>query len=97
MGFDFGTPPKVLLIASLTTLLFGSISFWWQRRKRKSYNEIPTETIEIPTKWKQVGEVKDLVIYPLKGAKRKCVSEAECTKVGLKENLEEEKLSLQDR
>uniref|UniRef100_A0A1B6EZT9 MOSC domain-containing protein n=1 Tax=Cuerna arida TaxID=1464854 RepID=A0A1B6EZT9_9HEMI len=89
---------SVVVAASVTlaAVIFAGVFFWRQKKKQALYFERSLEEIEIPSKWTKVGEVSDLVIYPLKGAQRKHLEEAQFTERGLRE-MQSNKISLQDR
>ncbi|KAJ9578966.1 hypothetical protein L9F63_024925 [Diploptera punctata] len=57
--------------AILTTLLVG----YWQRKKRKS--------VAIPKTWREVGELTDLTLFPMKSGAGIKLTEAECTDTGI--------------
>lgn len=40
---------------------------------------------EVPRKWKQIGTVEKIILYPLKSAALKEVTSAECRELGLRE------------
>lgn len=66
-------------------------------RKRKEKDLPKLEDIEIPSKWRPIGKLGTLVIYPLKSGKRLTVDAATCSQLGLKLLPEDGKLSLKDR
>lgn len=61
----------------------GALLAWWAWRRR---NQLDT-----PIKWEEVGEVSQLVIYPLKSARGVKVTEAEATSYGLACDLLEDR------
>lgn len=50
------------------------IWWWWNRRQKP----------QPPSKWRKVGELSDLVVYPVKSLGPVRMTEMECTKLGLK-------------
>ncbi|KAJ4441012.1 hypothetical protein ANN_10861 [Periplaneta americana] len=62
---------------------------WWHRVQRK----------KIPTKWRRVGEISELIFYPLKSGRGFELEEAECTELGLRTtgNAPKEIQNLRDR
>ncbi|GLH07119.1 Protein of unknown function, partial [Gryllus bimaculatus] len=52
------------------------VTTWWQRRRRESGR--------MPTKWRRVGELAELRIYPLKSGASLTLKEAECTDIGVR-------------
>ncbi|XP_069697221.1 mitochondrial amidoxime reducing component 2-like [Periplaneta americana] len=62
---------------------------WWHRVQRK----------KIPTKWRRVGEISELIFYPLKSGRGFELEEAECTELGLRttDNAPKEIQNLRDR
>lgn len=92
-------PPRVVVIATtLAAIVISGFIYLKKRKSGRTQREV-FEELKIPTKWKKVGEVGELILYPLKGARRKCLEEAEFTKIGLREigTANENKLALQDR
>lgn len=75
-------------------LLVGTM--FWRQRKRNKFEESSLDNVVVPKNWKQIGEVGELIMYPLKGGKRKCVTETEFTKIGLRE-MDSGKVALRDR
>lgn len=62
----------------------------------EKFEESSLDNVVVPKNWKQIGEVGELIMYPLKGGKRKCVTETEFTKIGLRE-MDSGKVALRDR
>ncbi|KAG0724910.1 Mitochondrial amidoxime-reducing component 1 [Chionoecetes opilio] len=62
----------------------GALLAWWAWRSEYFYPETPT-------KWEEVGEVSELVIYPLKSGRGVKVTEAEATRYGLARDLLEDR------
>lgn len=53
---------------------------------------------QIPTKWKSVGEVTNLYLYPLKSGRAIELQEAQCTEYGLSHTSQDSgELQLRDR
>lgn len=77
--------PTIMLITATTvaTIVGAGVMFWQQRKKRKSI--VNLEDMVIPSDWNLIGEIGELIIYPLKGGKKKCLVEAEVTKYGLRD------------
>jgi len=50
------------------------IWWWWNRRQK----------IQPPSKWRKVGELSDLTVYPVKSLGPVRMTEMECTTLGLK-------------
>ena len=89
------------LLSSNVTLIVTSIVALWGinilLRKRKE-KELPRlEDIEIPKKWRPVGKLGTLVMYPLKSGKRLTMETATCSQLGLKLVSQDGKISLKDR
>lgn len=59
------------------------VLFWQLKKKRKM--GVKLEDIKIPNDWTQIGEIEEIIIYPLKGGRRKVLTEAEGTKFGLRD------------
>jgi hypothetical protein len=72
------TPPQstTLLIGVATVLLTAAVAWWHQRAQGKN---------KVPTKWRRVGEVREMIIYPLKSGTGVGLKEAHCTELGLRE------------
>lgn len=87
-SFLFGTA------IAAAVLLVGTM--FWRQRKKSKFEESSLDKVIIPKNWKKVGEVGELIMYPLKGGKRKCITETEFTKIGLRE-MDSGKLALRDR
>lgn len=93
----FGSPRLVFIATTtLATVTAVTIALWRQSRHQK-YHKLAIKDVVIPEKWIKIGEVKELVMYPLKGAMRMCIDQVECTKVGLRLIDQPEKIALQDR
>ena len=56
--------------AIVTTMLVG----YWQHRKKKA---------NIPKKWREVGELAYITLFPIKSGAGMKLEEAECTETGL--------------
>lgn len=87
-----GTNSKIAVTSAsiIAAVAVSGVILWLQQRKKSIH--------KIPTKWKPIGKIQQIFIYPLKSAKANEVSEAECTPLGLKEvSNGEEKYLLQDR
>ena len=48
--------------------------WWWSRRQKD----------RLPTKWRKVGELSDLICFPVKSLGPARMNELECTQLGLK-------------
>lgn len=84
-----------IIIGTVTAVvLLGAMV--WRQRKRQHSEETSLDKIKLPKNWKKIGEVGELILYPLKGGKRKCLTETEFTKIGLRE-IDSGKVALQDR
>ena len=68
------TTQNILLWGSAAVLVTCAIVKWKQKKTK------PSGT----SKWKKVGEISELHIYPLKSGKGIQLQEAECTDFGLK-------------
>ena len=71
------TPPQstTLVIGVATVLLTVAVAWWHQKLQAKN---------KVPTKWRCVGEVSEMTIYPLKSGKGVVLKEAHCTELGLR-------------
>jgi len=71
------TPPQStpLVIGVAAVLLTVAVAWWHQRVQGKN---------KVPTKWRRVGEVSEMTIYPLKSGKGVDLKEAHCTELGLR-------------
>lgn len=74
--------PTIILITATTIATLVGAMLWQQRKKKKV---VKLEDMAIPSNWTQIGEIGGLMIYPLKGGKKKCLVEAEVTKFGLRD------------
>jgi hypothetical protein len=72
------TPPQntTLVIGLATVLLTVAVALWHQRVQGKK---------KVPTKWRHVGEVSEMTIYPLKSGTGVDLKKAYCTELGLRE------------
>jgi len=70
-------PPQstTLVIGVSAVLLTVAVAWWHQRVQGKN---------KVPTKWRRVGEVSEMTIYPLKSGKGVDLKEAHCTELGLR-------------
>ncbi|XP_032673488.1 mitochondrial amidoxime reducing component 2 [Odontomachus brunneus] len=50
------------------------IWWWWTRRQKQ----------QLPTKWRKVGELSDLIVFPVKSLGAVRITAMECTQLGLK-------------
>lgn len=66
-------------------------------KKRKDRHLPRLDDIEIPKKWRPVGKLGTLIVYPLKSGRRWIVDTATCSQLGLKLVPEEGKIALKDR
>jgi len=71
------TPPQstTLVIGVSAVLLTVAVAWWHQRVQGKN---------KVPTKWRRVGEVSEMTIYPLKSGTGVDLKEAHCTELGLR-------------
>jgi hypothetical protein len=76
-----------LVIGMAAVLLTVAVAWWHQRIQGRK---------KIPTKWRRVGEVSELTIYPLKSGRGVDLKEALCTDLGL-ELIGDETTQLLDR
>lgn len=83
---------KVILLSTITAVLVGGYVIWKQKSKKKRSYQLP-----VPRRWRQVGEISKINVYPLKSGKYQSLNIASCTKVGIKEKDTPGKLSLLDR
>jgi hypothetical protein len=82
------TPQSTTLAIGMAAILLTVAVTWWHQRiqgKKK-----------IPTKWRRVGEVSEMSIYPLKSGRGVDLKEASCTDLGLR-TIEDETTHLLDR
>lgn len=73
----------------IVTAAFSTLGFYWLLYRKRQ--------VRIPTKWKQVGKVEKIVMYPLKSGALRPLSEAKCTETGLVEFDNEKRRSFHDR
>lgn len=89
------------LVNNSVTLVAASIVAAWGihllLKKRKGRQLPRLEDIEIPKKWRPVGKLSTLIMYPLKSGRRWIVDTATCSQLGLKLVPEDGKISLKDR
>lgn len=85
---------KILFLSTVSVIVIRGYVLWKQRNKKPTVrvNDIP-----IPTKWRHIGEVSKINLYPIKFGKHKSLNSALCTEVGLKEEKKTGKFSLIDR
>ncbi|PNF37256.1 Mitochondrial amidoxime-reducing component 1 [Cryptotermes secundus] len=76
-----------LVIGMAAVLLTVAVAWWHQRIQGRK---------KIPTKWRQVGEVSEMTIYPLKSGRGVDLKEAFCTDLGLR-TIGDETTQLLDR
>jgi len=71
------TPPQstTLVIGVAAVLLTAAVAWWHQKVQGKN---------KVPTKWRRVGEVSEMTIYPLKSGKGVDLKKAHCTELGLR-------------
>jgi MOSC N-terminal beta barrel domain. len=71
------SPPQstTLVIGVAAVLLTVAVAWWHQRVVGKN---------KVPTKWRRVGEVREMTIYPLKSGTGVDLKEAQCTELGLR-------------
>lgn len=79
---------KIMVILScLATVTY---ILWRYKFKRQRFSKLPT-------KWRQVGKIQKLIIYPLKSGGYLDLRKAKCGVRGLEEDSQSSKLSLCDR
>ncbi|XP_015593480.1 mitochondrial amidoxime reducing component 2-like [Cephus cinctus] len=67
-------------LAYVTAVVVGAgtavvlVWLWWTRKKQE----------RVPTKWRKVGELSDLIAFPVKSLGAARMTEMECTQLGLK-------------
>jgi hypothetical protein len=87
--------PVTVIMPQSTTLVIGmaavllTVAFaWWHQRTQGQK--------KVPTKWRRVGEVSEMTIYPLKSGRGVDLKDAFCTDLGL-QTTEDETTNLLDR
>lgn len=85
---------KILFLSTVAVIVIGGYMFWKQKNNKRKAR---ASQIPIPTKWRQIGEVSKINLYPLKSGKHKSLDSAICTEVGLMEEETTGKHSLSDR
>lgn len=86
---------KIHIINAKSTILLlalATVTYILWRRKCKTQR-----FSKLPTKWRQVGQIQKLIIYPLKSGGYLDLQKAKCDVRGLQEDLPNGKLSLRDR
>lgn len=81
--YDFPTPLLFGAAAVVLTLLVG----WWHKMKR---------TNSPPRKWRRVGELSELTLFPVKSCAGISLQEGECTEYGL-QTVNDGPMKLRDR
>ena len=74
----------LLFLATITYI------FWRRKFKRR-------DSSKLPTKWRQVGQIQKLIIYPLKSGGYLELQKGICGVRGLQEDKKNGKMSLSDR
>lgn len=64
-------------VSFIVTSALSVFGFYWLVYRRRQ--------ARIPTKWRQVGNVENIAMYPLKSAALRPLNEAKCTETGLVE------------
>jgi hypothetical protein len=82
------TPQSTTLVIGMAAVLLTVAVAWWHQRIQGRKR--------IPTKWRHVGEVSELTIYPLKSGRGVDLKEALCTDLGLR-TIGDETTDLLDR
>jgi len=80
---DFPTPLLFGAAAVVLTLLVG----WWHKTKR---------TNSPPRKWRRVGQLSELTLFPVKSLGGINLQEAECTEYGI-QTVSDGHMKLRDR
>jgi hypothetical protein len=70
------TPQSTTLVIGMAAVLLTVAVAWWHQRIQGRN--------KVPTKWRRVGEVSEITIYPLKSGRGVDLKEAFCTDLGLK-------------
>nr|CAD7434207.1 unnamed protein product [Timema monikensis] len=63
-------------------------SYWWWRQRKGDQKP--------PSRWRRVGELAELTVFPLKSGRGVQLEEADCTEIGLR-TREEGVFQLRDR
>jgi hypothetical protein len=82
------TPQNSTLAIGLAAVLITVAVAWWHQ-KVAGRNRVPT-------KWRRVGEISEMTIYPLKSGTGVNLKEAVCTDLGL-QTIGDETTELLDR
>lgn len=82
------TPQNTTLVIGMAAVLLTVAVAWWHQRIQGRKR--------IPTKWRRVGEVSEMTIYPLKSGRGVDLKEAFCTDLGLR-TIGDETTQLLDR
>jgi hypothetical protein len=70
------TPQSTTLVIGMAAVLLTVAVAWWHQRVLGRNR--------VPTKWRRVGEVSEMTIYPLKSGRGVDLKEAFCTDLGLR-------------
>lgn len=70
-----GTQLIFATVAAVGTSTAVFVSWWWWTKKQK---------LQSPSKWQKVGELSDIMIFPIKSTGIVRRKEIECTKLGLR-------------
>jgi hypothetical protein len=84
MMYELSTPLFCGSVAILVTLL---VRWWYHGWKRTS---------NVPKKWQRVGELSELMLFPVKSCAGISLQEAECTEYGI-QTVTDGPLKLRDR
>lgn len=80
-----GNSTAVLAGTTLVAFIFGGFFIWKEKRKFDDYEESKESKYKVPRRWRKVGEVDKILVYPLKAAKHLSLEKANCTKLGLEQ------------
>ncbi|KAJ9591663.1 hypothetical protein L9F63_001808 [Diploptera punctata] len=83
------TPQNTVLVIGTAAVIITTVVAAWLHQKILGRNRIPT-------KWRKVGEVREMIIYPLKSGTGVNLQEAVCTDLGL-QSIGQDTTQLLDR
>ena len=86
----FSTPQSTTLVIGTAAVIITTVIAAWIHQRI-------TGRKKIPTKWRKVGEVREMTIYPLKSGSGVNMKEAICTDLGLRKIESDNKTELLDR